>query len=62
MFDQCEGAGAVFGWEADLVFEGFLEEFDGGVVAGAQAEAFEIEQLDEGDQAQEEGEGGDEED
>src|ERR1035437_7354438 len=62
VFDQCEGAGAVFGWEADLVFEGFLEEFDGGVVAGAQAEAFEIEQLDEGDQAQEEGEGGDEED
>jgi hypothetical protein len=51
VFDQGEGAGAVFGGEADFVFEGVLEEFDGGEIAGAQAEAFEVEHLDEGDQA-----------
>ena len=49
MFDEGKGAGAVFGLEADFIFEGFLEEFDGGEITGAEAEAFEVEQLHESD-------------
>ena len=37
---------------ADLVFERFLEEFQRGQIARAQAQAFQVEQLHEGDQAQ----------
>ena len=62
VLDQGEGAGAVIGLESDFVFEGFLEEFDGREIAGAEAQAFEIEQLDESDQAQQERQEGDEDD
>ena len=56
VFDQGEGSGAVLGVEADLVLQAFLEEFDGGQVARAQAQTFQVEQLDERDQAQQQGE------
>ena len=45
VFDQREGARAVLGLQADPVFQRLLEEFQRGQVAGAQTQAFQIEDL-----------------
>ncbi len=42
----------IFGLEAQLVFQSFLEEFERGQIARAQAQAFQVEKLDERDQPQ----------
>src|ERR1035441_7462960 len=51
VFDQREGAGAILGCKADLVFQRVLEEFQRGEVAGAKAQAFQVKDLHESYQA-----------
>ena len=50
VLDQRERAGALLGLEADPVFQRLLEELERGQIARAQAQAFQVQHLDEGDQ------------
>jgi hypothetical protein len=57
VLDERESAGAVLGLQAELVFERRLKELERRQIPGPQTEAFEVEQLHEGDQRQQ-GNGG----
>ena len=52
VLDQRKAAGALFGLEADPVFQRLLEEVERWQVARAQAQAFQVQQLHEGDERQ----------